>query len=637
VILWYLQVRFTIWLLKWTWKLAKRAAAAAVLIAAAPVTVVAAVALAGAWLRGWPPARLRRAAAWSLPMTAVYLAGRALRARTWRALAAAPLRDWQAAWHAFSNGATLTAFILCAPVAIPAGLLAASHVWAWRIYSIETGLAGQTASAPVVFDARQWRRQVRAARGRIAAPGAVPLIDARGQIVIGATIRAVGHRWRPVLAISYQAMSRHQVIIGSSGSGKTNLMMRTWAGWYSAVSRAFRERGAARPLLVVMDCKGGPDARAKAARTRRLLRAAGARRVAIWPDDAAVSLWTLPPRELAVTLFQLIETASAGPAAFYSDVTQAAVMLAVTAPPGPPGSGAAFLDRLDPGWLAAAWSGDPSRLAAVDAARRHLPDIALRYRTLLERLGPALDGTGTLADADAWYFILEGTREQSVAEAQAMAITELTACLATSPDAEPRAILLACDDYSAVSGRVPLWQLYERGRSLGIGVQVSAQSWQGLGGSDDDRYRIAATADGGIWLMRTPYPEPICQLAGTRRVIETATKVIGGIWGDEGSSRVQHAWTTDPGIARRLATGQAAYIHAGACTWVQVARPRPSPLPIPPPPATAGPVIIPPARHHGTSPGPGADGDNRRGDAPGPVPARALDDAFGPARPQAGP
>ena len=36
---------------------------------------------------------------WSLPMTGVYLAGRALQARTWRALALAPVRDWQTAWH----------------------------------------------------------------------------------------------------------------------------------------------------------------------------------------------------------------------------------------------------------------------------------------------------------------------------------------------------------------------------------------------------------------------------------------------------------------------------------------------------------------------------------------------------------
>ena len=62
-----------------------------------------------------------------------------------------------------------------------------------------------------------------------------------------------------------------------------------------------------------------------------------------------------------------------------------------------------------------------------------------------------------------------------------MALTELTAHAATDLDAEPRAMLLAADDYSAVSGKVPLSNLYERGRSLGIGVQVSAQSWQGLG------------------------------------------------------------------------------------------------------------------------------------------------------------
>ena len=228
-------------------------------------------------------------------------------------------------------------------------------------------------------------------------------------------------------------------------------------------------------------------------------------------------------------------------------------------------------------------------MSAVRAAARHLPDIALRYRTLLDRLGPGFDGTSSLGDADAWYLILEGTSQTSVASAQALAVTELLAHTATSLTTEPRQILLACDDYSAVSGKVPLWQLYERGRSLGIGVQVSAQSWHGLGDSDDERYRIAATADGGIWLMRTPHPEPVAQLAGTRQVIETATKVVRPWWGDEGTSRVQHAWTADPGIARRLATGQAGYITAGGCTWVSIARPAPSPLPRP---ASASPPVI---------------------------------------------
>jgi hypothetical protein len=61
-------------------------------------------------------------------------------------------------------------------------------------------------------------------------------------------------------------------------------MIRTWAGWFSAALAAHYRHGAARPLLVVLDCKGGPDSRVKAARTRRLLHATGAGRVGVWPD-----------------------------------------------------------------------------------------------------------------------------------------------------------------------------------------------------------------------------------------------------------------------------------------------------------------------------------------------------------------
>jgi hypothetical protein len=320
----------------------------------------------------------------------------------------------------------------------------------------------------------------------------------------------------------------------------------------------------------------------------------------------------------------MIETGD-GAAAYYADIMQAVLTLAVTAPGGPPVNAAGFLDRLDARWLKNAWSDGrhPAEVARVQSAARHLPDIQLRFATLLDRLGPALDGPGTLADADAWYFILEGTGEPSVADAQAMAITELAAHAAINPGCEPRAILLAADDYSAVSRRVPLSNLYERGRSLGIGLQVSAQSWQGLGRDDDERYRIAATADGGIFVMHTPYPEPLIQLAGTRRVLETAHKLIGNTWGDEGTTREQRAWTADPDLIRRLEVGQACYLHRGAATFVQVARPRPSPLTLLP---RTGPA--PPSAQ---VPGP------RREPAPDPWPSPDtpdLSDVFRPGAPR---
>ena len=617
-----LRALAVLWLLRQGLRLARALIVAAALVVLWPVTITAAIAMFAAWLRGWPPARLYRAAAWSTVMTAVYLITAALYGRGWRTVALAPVRDWQAASRLLEHASILHAALLMVPVAVPAGLVVGGLAWTWRINAISTGTAGLSPYAPAVFDARQWRRQVRAARGALAAPGTVPLVTGAGTVPVGPVIRAVARRWTPVLAIPAVSFTRHMVIVGSSGSGKTNLMIRLWAGWYAAAAQAAR-RGRPRPLLAALDCKGGPDARAKAARTRRVLHGVGARRVAIWPDEATVSLWDIPPRELAVLLHQMTEHGE-GAAAYYADVSQAVLTMAVCAPGGPPRSAAGFLERLDPGWLAGAYAdARPAEATALRAARPHLGDIQLRYATLLNRLGPALDGPGNIGDADAWYFILEGTREPSVAEAQAMAITELIAHAATSRAAEPRAMLLAADDYSAVSRRVPLSNLYERGRSLGLGVMVSAQSWQGLGADDDERYRIAATADGGLWVMQTPYPEPLVQLAGTRRVLETAHKLIGATWGDEGTSRIQHAWTADPDLIRQLATGQACYIHRGTATYVQIARPRPSALPLPAARTPARPVIIPPARATGNG--------HPDHDPPTiPLPLAGLDDVLGP-------
>jgi len=537
-----LQVIIVLWLLRKLLRLLRPLMIVAVLVAAWPVTMVGALGWGAAWLRGWPAVRLYRAAALSLPMTGMYVLAAALQVHTWRGLALAPVDGWLAASRLLLHARIAEAVLVAAPWAVPAGLAAGGAAWARHCWAVTTGLSGGSAFAAASFDLRQWRRQAAAARGALASPGIVPLATAGGTAVpTGPVIRAVGARWRPVLAVPAVLFARHMVIVGASGTGKTNLMIRLWAGWYACALQ-----GKPRPLLAALDCKDGPDAGTKADRTRKVLRGAGARRVAIWPDDASLSLWDLPARDLAVLLFQVTEQGE-GNAAYYADVTQAVLTLAVTAPGGPPAGSAEFLERLDAAWLEQAYAeGSPGQLAAITAAKPHLGDIQLRYATLLSRLGPALDGLGRLSDADAWYFILEGTSEPSVAEAQAMAVTELIAHAATDRHAERRAILLAADDYSAVSRRVPLSNLYERGRSLGLGVSVSAQSWQGLGRDEDERYRIAATADGELWLMQTPYPEPLVELAGTRPVLESARKLIGAGWGDEGTTRIQRGGGRSP-------------------------------------------------------------------------------------------
>ena len=619
----WLKLAVCLWLLRRAVKVTGWLLLVAAAAATWPVTVVAATGYTAACLRGWPPVRLYRTAAWALPVTAIWLAVLEIRTPGWVA-ARTPGRTWAHGWDRLAAADLARVFALLAPVALPAGLALGGLVWAWRNYAMTAGIGGWMASAPITFDARQWKRQVRTAKGLTDAPGAVPLLARDGKIPVGGTIRAIGHGWHPVFTVPAAACGRHMVVVGATGSGKTNLMMRLWAGWFTAILHEARAGRGRRPLLVVLDCKGGRDARIKAERTRRLLYGAGARRVAIWPDQARLSLWRLPARDLAVLLYQMIDTGT-GAAAYYADILQAVLTLAVLAPCGPPVNTASFLDRLDVKWLQRAWSDGrhPRELAQVRAAARHLPDIQLRYATLLARLGYALDGPGTLADADAWYCILEGTREPSVAEAQAMALTELAAHAATDLDAEPRAMLLAADDYSAVAKRVPVSNLYERGRSLGIGVQVSAQTWQGLGRDDDERYRITATADGGVFVLQTPYPEPLTALAGKRRVLDTARKLIGNAWGDEGTTRIQRAWTADPDLIRHLQVGQACYLHRGAATFIQVARPKPSPLTLLPPPAAEPVVRVPEPR---AEPAPAR--------PVGPPPARLdLDDIFGPGAP----
>jgi len=159
----WLRLTAALWLIRKGFKAFGWLIVAAVAVAAWPLTTVAGIGYLAAWLRGWPPARLRRAAAWSLPMTAVYATGQAIRLHAWQAIALAPVQDYGNAWRLLAAGAILRARLLVAPVAVPAGLAIGGLLWAWRIYAITTGLAGITASAPIEFDTRQWRRQVRAA------------------------------------------------------------------------------------------------------------------------------------------------------------------------------------------------------------------------------------------------------------------------------------------------------------------------------------------------------------------------------------------------------------------------------------------------------------------------------------------
>ena len=489
----------------------------------------------------------------------------------WFRLVAAPFRAWAGMWQLVGHGQAGGAVVAVAPLAVPLGIAVGGVAWAYRLFRMRSGAGGLTPAAPAAFDQRQWRHQVRSARALIAAPGSLPLLSGDGQVAAGATIRSVRHRAGPAALIPYERLRSHQVVIGSTGTGKTTLLLRLWAGFMAAGLRRHAAGTGRPPLLVVLDCKGGASSRKVADRTRRVLRDAGARSTAIWPDETPLSLWTLPPDRLVTTLLDLIEHGTGG-AAYYSDVMEALVSLAVCAPCGPPANSADFLSRLDADWLAMVYgaSGDGAGVATARSSAKAFNDVKLRFAALWRRLGSGLDGCATYADADAWYCVLEGTAEVAVAEAQARALTDLLAFYALDGERE---ILLCVDEFSAVSRRLPIWQLYERARSLGLAVQVSAQSWEGLAGSEDERNRVAATAEGGIWLLRTPRPDAVVAMAGTQSAVDTSRRFDGaGAWSDDGLSRTRLAPVLDGDIVRRLEVGQVAYVYRGGVTFLQIKR-----------------------------------------------------------------
>ena len=104
-------------------------------------------------------------------------------------------------------------------------------------------------------------------------------------------------------------------------------------------------------------------------------------------------------------------------------------------------------------------------------------------------------------------------------------------------------------------------------------------------------------------------------------MLETAHKLVGNSWGDEGTTREQRAWTADPDLIRRLQVGQACYIHHGAATFIHVARPATSPLTLMPAPAPGPPLVEVPEPAHESAPPSWPD-------------TGGMDDVFGPGDPR---
>ena len=139
----WVKLTVSLWLLRRAVKAAWWLLLAAVAVALWPATLVMVAGYLAARWRGWPPARLRRAAA------GIAARHRAVRGhgRSGASTPGGPPHWPRPGTGRAAGTATALAvarmFVLVSPVAVPAGLILAAGLWSWRNYAVSAGIGGR--------------------------------------------------------------------------------------------------------------------------------------------------------------------------------------------------------------------------------------------------------------------------------------------------------------------------------------------------------------------------------------------------------------------------------------------------------------------------------------------------------------
>ncbi|WP_226363113.1 TraM recognition domain-containing protein [Pseudonocardia sp. ICBG1142] len=142
-----------------------------------------------------------------------------------------------------------------------------------------------------------------------------------------------------------------------------------------------------------------------------------------------------------------------------------------------------------------------------------------------------------------------------------MLIELLTYELGVAHHGQRRQVLFVIDEFSAVSGDTAgdVINLVERLRSMGGSVIVSAQSYEGLADTEDQRRRLLGAMGGGALIGRTTGAEQLAERFGTRLVDEVGYQLDGARTTGVGTIRRQHTFLLDPNRLRQMPRHHLAY------------------------------------------------------------------------------
>lgn len=355
-------------------------------------------------------------------------------------------------------------------------------------------------------------------------------------------------------------------VLGEAGSGKTVTLERLVTLW----ARAGRK-------VIFADFKGSdPELPARVVAAYKTVRPDAA--CGLWPA-MPLDIWRGNPDEIANRLLQVQDFSEP----YYETVAETVVRLVMTAPDvdgsGPVTDSTSFLRRLDGAFLSRAWEGRREATVVADLLgdRKALAGVRLRYEGFFSALAGRLDHGFSFEDSDLAVLTVPTLAKPKDAMAVArMVLADFGAYCLTRKPRVGEDVTFIVDEFSAVTEAAPMvTTLAERVRDVGGQVVVSAQSYEGLGRTADERARLMSSLlPGGLVVHRLADPEPVCTPAGTVRATENSWQLSEDGSTGLGTTKMSYRLRVELDKVRQARTGEAWAITHGRAQHMSVLRTR---------------------------------------------------------------
>jgi len=366
-------------------------------------------------------------------------------------------------------------------------------------------------------------------------------------------------RKRGLAVFPLDALHLHTIILGSSGTGKTETILRM----------AATARAAHRLQVIYPDAKGETKrdeeaSQDNAARFVAAMHQAGAVNVFVYPS-LHYHGWQGTPTELKNRLLAVVDYTEP----FYGDFASLVLDLALNAPTTPRTS-SHFLANLRLDRLKAIYKDNKLEYQQILGLDKDLlTKCEMRYQVFFRAMQGTLDGTLDLANCDAAYLRVRGfTLRNEAPRLGRFLVADFMHYIAERRKPGVQTLFII-DEYNALRMQELTSVLFEQCRSFGGSLVISSQSYAGLGDPKHADRLLGACSTHILHACSDPFP--ITKRAGKRWYLSTTYTED-----EEGNQRISHKpgydWRVSEQDVIEQSAGQTFWIYRGREQQVQIAR-----------------------------------------------------------------